>query len=208
MPMRCHMQNGYGIYMRAPHPLQEDFEFEKLRFRHNEKLSQDVFELMQGGELIYPHEGLKQAEFIIDSIRNLTTFSEKAFEYALYWSHYYRLEDAYQCRKDLRDFSIDGQTITIQENSSWSISAGRRRIIDDLYKGFSVENWYGIRIMERKKIPAPNPMFEPWMLPEEEAETGVIDFRHREKVECGSSIVERDCFNLLNTLLTKRLTDF
>lgn len=206
--MRCHMQNGYGIYMRIPQPLQQDFEFEKLRFRHNEKLSRDVFELMHGGELIYPHEGLKQAEFIIDQIRKLTVFSEKAFQFALYRNHYYRLEDAAQCKKDLGNFLIDGQPISIQEHSAWKISAGRKRKIDERYNGFSVEEWYGIRIMERKKIPAPSPMFEPWMLPEEQNEPGVMDFRHREEVECGSSIVERNCFELLDTLMQGRLPDF
>lgn len=31
--------------------------------------------------MIYPHEGLKQAEFIIDEIRKLSVFSEEAFQY-------------------------------------------------------------------------------------------------------------------------------
>lgn len=56
--MRCHMQNGYGIYMRMPMPLQQDIQFEKLRFRHHEELSQRVYEMMEGGERIYPHEVL------------------------------------------------------------------------------------------------------------------------------------------------------
>jgi len=51
-------------------------------------------------------------------------------------------------------------------------------------------------------------MFEPWMMPEEDAGAGVVDFRHRDKVECGSSIVERDMFNLLDMLMTAKLPDF
>lgn len=63
--MRCHMQNGYGIYMRDEQPLQSDNDFEKLRFIHSEELSNWIFEEMKGGELVYPHEGLKQVEFLI-----------------------------------------------------------------------------------------------------------------------------------------------
>ena len=206
--MRCHMQNGYGIYMRSAKPLQQDYEFEKLRFRHSEKLSRAVFELMEGGDLIYPHEGLKQAEFIIEEIRRTCTFSEDAFHYALYRNHYYRLEDAKQCKKDLGEFLVDGKPIVIQERVPWKISSGRRRRIDALYLDFSLEREYGIMIMERTKIPPPSPMFEPWMLPEEEGEPGVVDFKHREKVTCGSSIVERDLFNLMHTLMTASLPDF
>ncbi len=34
------------------------------------------------------------------------------------------------------------------------------------------------------------------------------DFKVREKVNCGHSIVERDCFNLLCTMITKSVPDF
>ena len=77
-----------------------------------------------------------------------------------------------------------------------------------IYDDFSLESWYGLRILDRKKIPAPSPMFEPWMIPEETDGEGVKDFRVREKVACGLSIVERDMFNLLRTLMTAQLQDF
>ena len=44
--------------------------------------------------LIYPHEGLKQAEYVIEQIRTATSFSEEAFQYALYRSHYYKVEES------------------------------------------------------------------------------------------------------------------
>lgn len=206
--MRCHMQNGYGIYMRTPHPLQEDFEFEKLRFRHSEKLSQRVFELMRGGELIYPHEGLKQAGFIIEQIKTATSFSEEAFRYALYRSHYYRLSDADRAKEELRNFIVDGKRVEICEKHPWKLSSGRRQKIDTVYSDFSIESWYGILILERKKIPEPSKMFEPWMMPEEEDGRGVEDFRVRKNVDCGSSIVERDLFHAMSTLMMKQLPDF
>ena len=49
--------------------------FEKLRFKHSVEFSRKVYDLMQGGELIYPHEGLRDAEFIIDNISKGTVFS-------------------------------------------------------------------------------------------------------------------------------------
>lgn len=206
--MRCHMQNGYGIYMRTPHPLQQDSEFEKLRFRHSEQLSRRVFDLMKGGELMYPHEGLKQAEFIIDQIRTATSFSEEAFQYALYHSHYYRMDEADKVKEALREFVLNGKHIEIMKDHPWKLSPGRRNRIDMLYRNFSVESWYGIRVLDRKKIPPPSAMFEPWMMPEEHDGDGVKDFRVREKVNCGSSIVERDLFNLLSATMMAKLPDF
>lgn len=206
--MRCHMQNGYGIYMRTRKPLQQDFQFEKLRFRHNEKLSSRVYELMKGGELIYPHEGLKQAEFIIDQIRTATSFSEEAFLYALYRSHYYKMEDAEKAKERLSRFEVNGRRIEITDTHPWKLSAGRRKNIDSLYQDFNIQERYGIMIMERKQIPEPSAMFEPWMLPEEQDGKGVEDFRVRDKVNCGSSIVERNYFQILHTIMMAKLPDF
>lgn len=206
--MRCHMQNGYGIYMRSPQPLQEDCEFEKLRFRHSEKLSQKIYELMRGGELIYPHEGLKDAQFIIDSIRKATSFSEKAFRYALYRSHYYRLADIEQVREDLSHFRVEDKPIEISDAYPWKISSGRRRRIDAAYQSFSVQSWYGIMVMDRPQIPGPSPFFEPWMLPDKESGEGIQDFKVREKVECGDCIASRNAISLLSTVKYAQLQDF
>lgn len=206
--MRCHMQNGYGIYMRNPQPLQEDIGFEKLRFRHNEKLSKDVYDMMLGGDYIYPHEGLKQAEFIIDEIRNMTTFSEEAFQYALYRNHYYRIADEDICREALENFVVDGRKIHVVQHHTWGLSSGRRKRIDSLYQGFSLEDWYGIHVVERKRFPACSKMFEPWMLPDADDNPGVYDFRLREKLECGTSILDRNMMNLLATMMMAEQQDF
>ena len=82
--------------MREPFPLQQGRLFEKLKFKQSVELSCKVYELMDGGRKIYPHEGLGQAQFIIDEIRNLTEFSEEAFNEALYKNHYYRMDDKSQ----------------------------------------------------------------------------------------------------------------
>lgn len=148
--MRCSMQNGYGIYMRESTPLQQDYVFEKLRFRHNEKLANWIFEEMQGGKLIYPHEGLTKAQFVIDKIRDLNEFSEEALRYAVYRSHYYRLVDIDKARRDLQSFSVDSNFIKIIDGHPWKISSGRRKKIDLEYADFSLERIYGARILTRK----------------------------------------------------------
>lgn len=206
--MRCHMQNGYGIYMRNSHPLQEDYEFEKLRFRHSEKLSRAVFDMMQGGELIYPHEGLKEVQFLIDQIRRETRFSEEAFRYALYRSHYYRVDEADKALEDLSHFRIEGQRVEIMQVHPWKLSSGRRKKIDAIYRHFSVQDWYGILVLDRKQIPGPSPYYEPWMLPDETSGEGVKDFKARETVECGTCIASRNYISLLNTVKCAKLSDF
>ena len=206
--MRCHMQSGYGMYMREPYPLQKDFEFEKLKFKQSVELSRKVYEMMDGGKKIYPHEGLSQAQFIIDEIRKLTTFSTEAFEYALYRNHYYRLEDRENCLEDLQGFSVDGTNIKVIDNHPWKLSSGRRKRIDTMYNDFSLEENYGIMIHYRGQIPEPSPMFEPWMLRTIEDEPGTVDFKLREKVECGDSIMNRNMIGSLATLMEAKLQDF
>jgi len=109
--MRCSMQDGYGIYMRKAQPLQEDIGFQKLRFRHSEELSRRVFERMDGGKAIYPHEGLVQTQFIIDEIKKSTVFSKVAFYYALKKSQYYRIVDEERCLQDLSSFKVKHRII-------------------------------------------------------------------------------------------------
>lgn len=58
-----------------------------------------------------------------------------------------------------------------------------------------VEEWYGIRILNRKVIPDVSPFYEPWMLPEEESGEGVKDFWLREGVNYNDSIAVRNAIN-------------
>jgi hypothetical protein len=132
----------------------------------------------------------------------------EAFDYALYRSHYYKIEEREQCLKELKEFMIDGENIKIAENHPWKISSGRRKKIDAQYSNFSLEKNYGIRIIERKQIPGPSPMYEPWMLRSVEDEPGVTDFKIRETVECGDSIMSRNALGLLATVMEAKLQDF
>lgn len=205
--MRCHMQNGYGIYMRTPKPLQNDLGFEKLIFRHNEKLSQKVFDMMQRGKKIYPHEGLNKAKFVVEQIKNATSFSEEAFMYALYRNHYFKIDECKKVKNELAKFSINGNKILICDKHPWKISSGRRKNIDEFYSNFSIEDTYNIKIFDRKGSP-PLPLFEPWMIPENNTEKGVVDFRARDKVDCGMGIENRMTMQIQQLLMTGKKPDF
>ena len=209
--MRCSMQDGYGIYMRKAQPLQEDIGFQKLRFRHSEELSRRVFERMDGGKAIYPHEGLVQTQFIIDEIKKSTVFSKVAFYYALKKSQYYRIVDEERCLQDLSSFKVkvdvNDKTIEIIDKSPWKISSGRRKKIDALYQNFSAESFYGIRILERQTIPGGAGMFEPWMQLEYEYSPGAADYESRAMIGC-TNLWTRDYMNLLASIKYAKLPDF
>ncbi len=146
--MRCHMQYGYGIKLETEYPLQHDFIFEKLRFRHNEKLSREVYELMDGGKKIYPNEGLNAFEDQINGIRNASVFSDAAFDYAFEKSR--NFTDKEKCRKKILDTKILGIPITLgTDMHPFKLSRQRKRCLDRYYQGFSLEKEYGIKLTYR-----------------------------------------------------------
>lgn len=206
--MRCAMQYGYGIYMRVPQPLQQDYVFEKLRFKHSVEFSRKVYDLMQGGELIYPHEGLRDAEFIIDNISKGTVFSEEAFKYALYRSHEYALADEDKCRSDLLNFKVNGKKIEIVDYHPYKISSGRRKRIDSKYADFSLEKNYGLKIMFRGSPQQMQGMFEPWMIPDKENQPGVVDFKPREIVPNLENLWSWNSMALLHTVMFAQPPEF
>ena len=193
--------------MRESTPLQQDYVFEKLRFRHNEKLANWIFEEMQGGKLIYPHEGLTKAQFVIDKIRDLNEFSEEALRYAVYRSHYYRLVDIDKARKDLQNFSVGGNFIKIIDGHTWKISSGRRHMIDQEYADFSLERIYGARILTKKNKGVIG-MFAPWMLMTSEDEPGIVDFEPLRSQYEVDSVISRSGISLLNMFITQKVPDF
>lgn len=182
--MRCSMQNGYAIYMREFQPLQEDKLFRRLMFRHSEELSKRIFDYMDGGEKIYPHEGLNKIQFLIDQINTSTDFSYDAFQYALYRSHKYSLAMKEKCLEDLRHFTVDGKNITIRKDVTRKLSSGKRKQINQDYADFSLQKEYRILPMERRIIPAGANMFAPYMLPGKDDTPSIVDFQSREMSGC------------------------
>ena len=81
-------------------------------------------------------------------------------------------------------------------------------MIDALYKDFSLEKNYGIKIRERKQGSRINPMYEPWMLRSTADEPGTADFKLRECIDCGDFITSREWANIQLLLRTAKLPDF
>ena len=152
--MRCHMQYGYGIYMSEDYSLQNDISFEKLKFRHDEKLSQDVYNKMKEGELIYPHEGLNSFDDIICQIKNAINFTDGAFEYAFQNNTYFT--DKTYCKLRLEQYEIDNKFITIGNDHPYTLCRQRRRRLDKQYETFSLEKSYNIKPVTRLVSPPPN----------------------------------------------------
>lgn len=167
---------------------------------------------MKGGELIYSHEGLKGVDFFIEQIKKLTDFSESAFEYALWRSQYFSMKAKDTCRRKLEAFEVDNKRIRILKDSAWSIGRNRRKAVDGLYANFSVENIYGIQIMERKVSSSVGSavgasMYEPYMLTEDITLLRVTDFTPRKMTGCSNMWIITQ-MQMLQTLMTKNAGDF
>lgn len=146
--MRCHTQYGYSMHMKDSVPLQDNPIFEQLRFRHNEKLSRDVYELMGGGEKIYPQEGLNDFYDVIDSIASATNFSEEAFQYALEKNNL--AAHAEQYKRALEQSHICAPIHICKEHPSFGATRQRIRRVDRKDRRFSIEEYYGIQLSTRK----------------------------------------------------------
>lgn len=148
--MRCHSQHAYGIHMEKPFPLQEDYSFEKLRFRHNEKLSRAVYERMDGGKKIYPQEGLNDFSDVIQKIKSSTIFSREAFESVLNREGIYSSEA--EAKKVMSEIGIAGKPVEILPGDlkpAFGLSRQRINALNRKYIGFSVEKAYGIQLTQR-----------------------------------------------------------
>lgn len=146
--MRCHSQYAYGICMDRPFTLQDDICFEKLHFRHSEKLSNEVYEMMEGGKKIYPQEGLDDFQDVIETIRHANSFSDEAFQYALEKNLYF--SKAEECINELRENTIFGNPVIITGNTHpIKISRQRIRNLNRKYEGFSIQKAYGINLSTR-----------------------------------------------------------
>ena len=146
--MRCHSQYGYGIHMKASIPLQNNPIFEILYFRHNEKLSRDIYELMDGGKKIYPEEGLDDFQDIIDLIIHTTVFSEASFLFALQKNNLSSQSGRY--RLELEKSNICPTPICICSGQPpYKVSRQRVRRANRKDGGFSIEENYGIQLGTR-----------------------------------------------------------
>lgn len=158
--MRCHSQYGYGLHMRNSIPLQENNVFERVCFRHSEKLSRAVYDLMASGRKIYPEEGLDEFQDILDRIATATNFSESAFAAALEKNQLSGKADEYRSKLERFEVILQRETEHGIENCRervsfcgdqhpFSVSRQRIRHANRKDEGFSIEEHYHIQLTTR-----------------------------------------------------------
>lgn len=72
---RCAHQSGYIYPMRNEKSLQENWHFEKLRFKHSVELSRQVYRMMDGGKKVFPNEGVTELHDYIERIKHSVVFA-------------------------------------------------------------------------------------------------------------------------------------
>ena len=72
---RCAYQSGYIFPMRNERSLQENWHFEKMRFRQTVELSQQVYHMMDGGKKVFPNEGITELRSYIEQIKHSVVFA-------------------------------------------------------------------------------------------------------------------------------------
>lgn len=122
--MRCHMQYGYYMTMGIDWDLRDKASgFMVFYFEHQADFCKEIFELMHGGELIYPNKS-SDSIFLdtICEIKNSKQFSARAFDIACDKKN--KLPFSYPV-----DFTKD-QIIEDLKNLGYSIIPGKSIISD------------------------------------------------------------------------------
>jgi hypothetical protein len=148
--MRCAMQSAYIAMMDKSCCLQDDNMFEIFQFKHDESLCKMIFERMDHGKKIYPHEGLALMEPEINDIRSRKVFSQATFDYVCE-NDIYKSYD-----KSLLKLLLSNYGYKLVNNDN-TFSGVKIASINELYKDFDIESTYGIKLRTRLTYTPPNP---------------------------------------------------
>ncbi len=143
--MRCHMQNSYVASIEKSHCLQKENTFKKLRFKHDEELCNYIFNKMDFGKKIYPHEGLNLMEAEIEKIKKRKIFSIETFEFVCEEPKFKSLNKD-TLKQLLMDFGYelkDTQNLIPEEKIEQ---------INKLYSNFDMEQTYKIKFRTRLTV--------------------------------------------------------
>ena len=87
--MRCSAQHGYMLHVQdETYNLLKDPLFDKFRIEHNEDFCRWIFESLDCGAKVYPHDDIPQIEQYMEKIRNSHIISLSTFERFVEHSHY------------------------------------------------------------------------------------------------------------------------
>jgi len=137
--MRCSMQTAYSIFMTNDKDLQKS-DFEILRFNQSEYLSNFIFERMEKGKKVYPHEGLTSILKQVDLINNSKIFSTEVFDVACDNFKDLTRKSWKQTIID-HNYKIGSSPITLTDNDI--------RLLNKDYESFSIEEFYNIDLKTR-----------------------------------------------------------
>lgn len=155
--MRCHMQHSYGVMLSNEGALQDNLYFEKLRFKQSVELSREVFDFMEGGERVFPYEGLNAIEGVIDGIRNAWDFSQNEFELGYVIASNYancKLKNLDEALALLSSGQCRDRTITVGKvPKCYSLSEQARINVDRGYEGYNLEKASGSPMLWSKPRP-------------------------------------------------------
>ena len=144
--LRCRAQSGYIFPMCKDVPLQENPKFEKLRFKQTQKLSEKVFELMDGGKKVFPYEGLSEARPVLTAMQNSWTFSEDDLNALFEWEQVdlSLFPNAKELKTAFAGWSFEGNTIKIiQDKVDYPIAPSIMERINAMYDSIDIEKEIG-----------------------------------------------------------------
>lgn len=139
--MRCHMQSGYAAYMSITQDLKNEDSFEILRFKHSEKLCNLIYERMERGSKIFPHEGLNIMLPEITGIKTRKRFSKQTFDFVC-------SEEGIHDKKAMKNL-LEDHNYSIGNTKIYDYRSHKIRKVDERYKDFDVEKTYGIKLRTR-----------------------------------------------------------
>ena len=150
--MRCHAQNGYVLPMIEDRPLQKDWQFEKICFRHSVDLSQKIFNLMDSGRKVFPNEGIIKVRNVIDKIKTSYNFYVDSFKIvytneALLKNNFSNFDEFLN---QLLRFNFDGKNIIVEDKDvEYYISEDIEREINSQYSNFNLNELVGGPIYQK-----------------------------------------------------------
>ncbi len=117
--MRCSAQHGYMLSARdETYDLLQDPLFDKFRFEHDEDFCKWIFEEMDNGAKVYPHEDIPKIDRYMEEIRDSSVISQETFEHIMEQGHYSEQEArAIKQRLQSEGYTVlKGQTEYIHHN--------------------------------------------------------------------------------------------
>lgn len=152
---RCQYQSGYILPTREDAPLQQNSQFEKLRFKQSPTLSKRIYDMMDGGKKIFPHEGIAEAMPILRHIQKATVFShddvKTVYEFEEVNKELFPTLQAFE--NALNGFPIDDARITIQKSDVvYPIPRAMKRRINRQYNKTDLGKMIGEMHMTSEQI--------------------------------------------------------